>query len=62
MRHPDDGGIPRGEALEEIGPVVDTQLRATVFAMKRTTDAPAAEVCHQLHPIANAEDRNPLLE
>ncbi len=62
MRHP-HGSRPIGtDSFEEILGIVDRQIGSAILAMCRLRDRPPGKMGHQLHAVANAEDRNILIE
>ena len=50
------------DALEEIAAVVDREISPAIFPMLGLGHLPTREMRHKLHPVANAENGNPLVE
>ena len=62
VRHPDDRRSAFADSLEEIAAVVDREIRTAILSMLGFGHLSAREMCHQLHPVTNAENGNPLVE
>mmetsp|Transcript_6547 Transcript_6547/g.20947 ORF Transcript_6547/g.20947 Transcript_6547/m.20947 type:complete len:665 (+) Transcript_6547:195-2189(+) len=52
----------RAEPLEQRRPLLDLHVKDAIFALGAALDGAAAAVVHQLHAVADAEDREPHLE
>src|SRR3989304_3831582 len=62
MGHPHDGRIVFTDVLEEIALVVDGEIGPPVLPVLGFYHLPAGEMGHQLHAVADAENRNALIE
>src|SRR6266850_6518518 len=62
MRHPDDGRTVCADALEEIAVVVDHEIGPAVLPVLGFGHLPAREMRHELHPVTNTENGDPLVE
>ena len=63
VRHP-DGRVrpPLFKPLEQIRGVVDQQRGRAVLALRSPCHLPPQDLRHELHPVADAQDRDPCLQ
>ncbi len=62
VRHPDSGALISSDSFKQITCIVDYKVGSAILPMRRFCDFSSGEMRHQLHPVANAEDRNVLVE
>jgi len=60
VAHP--GALARAEALEQTGRVPYLERRRPVLALPFGRDLTAEDVCHEVHPVADAEDGETAVE
>ena len=62
VRHPDNRRSVFADALEEVAVIVDREINPAVLPMLGLCHLPAREMRHELHPVTNTENGDPLVE
>src|SRR4051794_14152996 len=62
VAHPDVDALATREAVKDFLGLLDYDAREAELTLARALDLAAEQVSHELHPVADAEDRHPKLE